>query len=215
MNLSTEAKAIIECYNKTAEKYAARFSDELDKKFFERVYLKGFADRLGGFGKPLLDAGCGTGHVTNFLSECGYRLVGIDLAPQMIEKARALYPGISFEVGNVCTMRFRNGYFSGVLALYSLIHFDYDTIQDAFREINRVLMQGGNFLLSFHIGDEVVQHQEFLGEAVTINLHLLRVDKINDLLVASGFKVVEVIERHPNPDIEYPSKRAYMLATKL
>jgi SAM-dependent methyltransferase len=215
MNSPADTRAIIHCYDKTAGHYASKFSDELSKKFFERAYLKAFADRYQSMNACLLDAGCGIGHISKYLSDYGFKTIGIDLSPQMIQKANELYPGVSFEVADMRAMRFSDGCFSCVLALYSIIHFDYQAIGDVFKEINRVLISGGGFLLSFHLGNEVITHQEFLGEAVTIDLHLFEVEKICELLVTNGFNVIEVIERYPNPEIEYPSKRAYVLATKL
>ncbi|MBY0434601.1 MAG: class I SAM-dependent methyltransferase [Cyclobacteriaceae bacterium] len=155
------------------------------------------------------------GHISKYLADYGFKTIGVDLSPRMIQKANELYPGVSFEVADMRAMRFPDGYFSGVLALYSIIHFDYQTINDVFTEINRVLIGRGGFLLSFHLGNEVMTRHEFLGEAVTIDLHLLQVEQIRQLLVTNGFNVIEIIERYPNPEIEYPSKRAYLLATKL
>lgn len=215
MITSTKIQSIVHCYNITADRYAEKFSDELDKKNFERVYIKAFADKVGVGAAPLLDVGCGIGHISKYLADFGFRIVGADLSPQMVEKANSLYPGILFEVSDMRAMHFPDESFSGVLSLYSIIHFDYQAIDEVFKEINRVLVNQGRFLLSFHLGNEVITHKEFLGEAVNIDLHLLEIDKIRSLLVANRFKVIEVVERHPNPEIEYPSKRAYVLATKL
>lgn len=214
MNSLANVQTIIDCYDKTALHYAAKFHDELDKKFFERIYIKAFADINQHLTRPILDLGCGIGHISKYLSDFGFITVGIDVSPKMIQKAKELYPGISFEVADMCAMRFPDQSFASAFALYSIIHFDYQTIEVAFREINQVLVNQGSFLISFHLGNEVITHHEFLGEAVMIDLHLLEIDKIRELLVASGFTVNEVIERYPNPEIEYPSKRAYVLATK-
>jgi 2-polyprenyl-3-methyl-5-hydroxy-6-metoxy-1,4-benzoquinol methylase len=96
MNASGDTHEVIECYNKTATQYAAKFSDELNEKNFERIYLKGFADRQGIGNFPLLDAGCGIGHISKYLADYGFRIVGIDISPNMISKAEQLYPGITF-----------------------------------------------------------------------------------------------------------------------
>jgi SAM-dependent methyltransferase len=43
-----------------------------------------------------LDIGCGAGRWTRFLSEHGYKTVGIDLQPALIQAARRRYPHVDF-----------------------------------------------------------------------------------------------------------------------
>lgn len=47
----------------------------------------------------ILDVGCGVGHLAKWLTENGYEgeYTGIDLLPEMIERARELNPGMRFE----------------------------------------------------------------------------------------------------------------------
>lgn len=53
-----------------------------------------------GEGRLVLDVGCGGGANTAALSR-GYRCVGVDPSPQMIEAARRRYPEVSFLEGTV------------------------------------------------------------------------------------------------------------------
>ena len=48
----------------------------------------------------ILDVGCGVGHFAKWLNENGYEgdYIGIDLLPEMVERARELNPGMRFEV---------------------------------------------------------------------------------------------------------------------
>ena len=48
----------------------------------------------------ILDVGCGVGHFAKWLNESGYEgdYIGIDLMPEMIDRARVLNPGMRFEV---------------------------------------------------------------------------------------------------------------------
>ncbi|HLH24356.1 MAG TPA: methyltransferase domain-containing protein [Chloroflexota bacterium] len=50
-------------------------------------------------GLRVLDLGCGTGHLTAQIAAAGAEVMGIDAAPSMIERARALYPHLRFAVG--------------------------------------------------------------------------------------------------------------------
>lgn len=203
---------IADCYNKTASAYAEKFMDELDHKIFDRDFLKSFAERNGSKGKTL-DLGCGPGHITDFLQRNGCKdILGIDLSVGMIETARRLQPSIPFEQGNMLDLPFSNASIGNAVAMYSIIHFDYETLGLAFREIHRILVPGAEFLFSFHIGDEVLHRDEFLGEKIDIDFYLLKVETVVEILKDSRFTPLEIIERYPHPEIEYASKRCYILS---
>jgi ubiquinone/menaquinone biosynthesis C-methylase UbiE len=57
----------------------------------ERQAWRRILDLLAGKGRTLdvLDAGCGTGFLALLFAESGHRVTGSDLAPEMIERARA------------------------------------------------------------------------------------------------------------------------------
>jgi SAM-dependent methyltransferase len=49
-------------------------------------------------GRDALDFGCGTGRSTRFLRDLGFRVVGVDIAEPMVEKARARDPEGDYRV---------------------------------------------------------------------------------------------------------------------
>ena len=51
-------------------------------------YLQTLLTRKGLKPKRILDLACGTGNVTMLLTKLGYEMVGVDIAPGMIEAAR-------------------------------------------------------------------------------------------------------------------------------
>lgn len=51
-------------------------------------------------GESILDLGCGTGHLTAEIARRGAHPQGIDASPAMVERARALYPAIPFQVAD-------------------------------------------------------------------------------------------------------------------
>ncbi|MFI5717908.1 class I SAM-dependent methyltransferase [Nocardia sp. NPDC051750] len=67
------------------------------------------ADLLDRFGTgplaDLLDVGSGTGRDAANLTELGYRVRGVDIAPRMVEYARTRYPAVDFRTGDARTLR--------------------------------------------------------------------------------------------------------------
>ncbi len=80
--------------------------------------------------------------------------------------------------------------------------------------MNRVLRPGGLLLMAFHVGDDPVHLDEWWGQGVSIDFLFLSPMEISDSLRAGGFAIEETVEREPYPDVEHPSRRAYILASK-
>ena len=110
---------------------------------------------LGGLTGPVLDLGCGPGHLTDHLRSLGADATGIDLVPEFIAHARAAHPGGRYELGSMTALRAGDGAVAGILAWYSLIHLppaDLDAVLAGFR---RVLAPGGVLVAGFFDGPEV------------------------------------------------------------
>jgi ubiquinone/menaquinone biosynthesis C-methylase UbiE len=205
-------KNIIECYDKTAKNYADKFMDELNHKHFDQILLTAFASENSINGK-LIDLGCGPGQTTKYLADCGCNdILGVDLSPGMVKVAKEINPQLNFETADMLNLSYPDKTFGAAIAFYSIVHFDYAQISIAFKEIKRVLVNNGHFLFSFHIGDDIVHRDEFLDQPVNIDFHFFQPTKIIELLTATGFEIIDNLERQHYPDVEYPSKRAYIWA---
>jgi hypothetical protein len=65
-----------------------------------------------------------------------------------------------------------------------------------------------------HAGQEVVHRDEWWGHEVDVDFLFFETEAIKGHLTAAGFALEEVIERDPYPDVEYPSRRAYVFARR-
>lgn len=205
---------ILHCYNQVAEDYAIERWDELSRKRIDQLLLKEFASVNKDKG-PCADFGCGPGQTTKFLYDNGLEnIVGIDLSPAMVKVAQRLSPHIKFETGDLLNIAFPSGYLGSALAFYAIVHFNHDQIRTCFTEINRVLKTGGDFLFSYHAGDEVVHFDKAHDKEIDIDLFFFKTEDIVQLLKETGFKVIDAIERRPNEEMEYPTRRAYVWAEK-
>jgi SAM-dependent methyltransferase len=208
------SEKIIKCYNATAESYATTRIDELSKKPLDRLLLNEFA-RLNKDRGTCADFGCGPGQTTKYLFDSGVKdIIGIDISPAMVDVAQKIFSYIRFETGDLLALPHTTKYFGSAIAFYAIVHFDYDQITRAFKEVNRVLKKDAQFLFSFHVGEETVHFDKANGIDIDIDLHFLETERILKLLRDSGFRMIDTIERLPYPDVEYATKRAYVWAEK-
>jgi ubiquinone/menaquinone biosynthesis C-methylase UbiE len=201
------------CYDTVAREYADRFVDELANKPLDRELLSRFASKVGGLG-AIYDLGCGPGQTTAFLHACGVSVRGLDLSEELVREARQRHPGIKFEQGDMLALPCADASLAGVVAFYAIVHFSPAELRRALAEMYRVLQPGGLLLLAFHIGEGSKHVDEFLGHAVSLDFNFFNPQDVSDALIQAGFAAVEVIEREPYPDVEYPSRRAYVFASK-
>jgi len=205
---------IIDCYNKTAEEYAEKYFNELEYKHLDRILLRAFYEENTEKGL-MLDLGCGPGQTTAFMHKLGQKnILGIDISDGIITKAKELSPSIEFRQGNILNLDSESNTIGSAIAFYSIVHFPLDNLHKVFKEINRVLQKGGDFLFSFHIGNETVHRDTFLEKDVNIDFYFFRTEDILDLLNQENYELIDCLIREPYTENEYPSKRAYVWVRK-
>jgi SAM-dependent methyltransferase len=203
-------------YDAVASTYAAQFSDELDHKPLERGLLGAFCEMTPP--GAIADIGCGPCHITRFLADRRTDVVGLDLSEEMIAVARRRHRELSFAVASMLDLPYPDDAWAGAVAIYSIIHFDPADRLRAFSEFARTLRPEGLLLISFHVdgpgfaAGDVNHLQNFLGHHVEMDGYFLDPDVVMRDLVTNGFRVQARLDREPIADIEFGSRRCYMLA---
>jgi len=200
-------------YDELAEEYTRRIAGELEHKPFDRELLDRFAAMFDA-DDMVCDMGCGPGHVARYLHERGVRVIGIDLSPQMVNQARLLNPRLDFRQGDIMSLDVPDESWAGIVLFYSVIHIPRAEVVRALRELRRCLRPGGRLLVSFHIGDDLVHLDELWDHPVSMDFLFFGTDEMLGYLGEAGFDIGESLERDPYPDVEYQSRRAYILARK-
>ena len=134
----------------------------------------------------LIDAGCGPGHWTNFLTEQGLTARGIDHVPEFIAHAANVFPAVDFAIEGLDSIHAGTNSVGGVLSWYSLIHYEPGEIQVPLREFSRVIKSGGALLIGFFEGPAI----EKFTHAVT-PAYRWPVEEISAELGRAGFDVLE------------------------
>jgi SAM-dependent methyltransferase len=207
---SSDLQASYDC---VADEYARRIYDELQHKPLDRQLLDAFAARVRG-ASVACDLGCGPGHIARYLHERGVEVCGVDLSPAMVECARRLNPGLEFTQGDLLALDVDDGAWAGIAAFYVIIHVPREEVARALRELRRVLRPGGLLLLAFHAGDDTLHLDQWWERPVCLDFYFFRPDEMAGWLKAAGFEAETVVERHPYPEVEYQSRRAYIFARR-
>jgi len=100
------------------------------------------------------------------------------------------------------------------VAFYAIVHFTEEQVGIACREVFRVLQPDGIFLSTYHIGEETIHVEKFLGKKIDIDFMFFTTDFIYSCLEKNGFEKIETIKREPYLGVEYESRRAYVFAIK-
>ena len=202
-------------YDPIAAEYAKRLYHELDHKPLDRALLDRLAAQVGALG-IICDLGCGPGQVAAYLHSRGAQVCGIDLSAEMLKLARQLNPEIPFQQGDLSALAdVADEAFGGIAAFYSIIHIPRPSVVAALREMWRVLRPQGRLLLTFHLGQQVIQLDELWEQPVALDFVFFETEEMSRYLRAAGFEIEEVIERDPYPEVEVQTRRAYVFAQKV
>lgn len=94
-------------------------------------------------GGRLLDVGCGSGVLPQFMQELGWRAEGVDFDPQAACNAAA--KGVQVHVGELAAQRFPDGAFDAVTMSHFIEHV-HDPLL-LLRECHRILKPGGRLVV--------------------------------------------------------------------
>jgi ubiquinone/menaquinone biosynthesis C-methylase UbiE len=213
--MTDTSSSVQRAYDAVAGEYDRQISDELDEKPLDRAWLRAFVDlvRTG----TIADVGCGPGHVTRYLARLHNDVVGIDLSPAMIAIARERAPQLAFTVESMLTLAAGAQAWAGLVAWYSIIHLEAHERPVAFSEFARVLRHGGHLMIAFHIDSpefatgQVNHISDWFGQRVRLDGYFLDPHEITSEVTAAGFTVIAKMERLPSSNVEYPSRRCYLL----
>ena len=126
--------------------YPHRDQEEADRGV---ELLRTHASLAGG--SRVLDLACGAGRHLAGLRSLGLRPVGLDLSRPLLLRAREIGPGLPLVRGDMRSLPFADGSFDAVASYFTSFGYFADASDDSrvLREVRRVLVAGGVYLLDF------------------------------------------------------------------
>lgn len=183
-------------FHKLADRYRDKY---MDLAIYNDSYRK-FCDLLPTGRARVLDAACGPGNAARYLMTLrpDLDLVGIDLAPRMIELAREAVLSARFVVHDCRHLAELKLRFDGIICAFGLPYLSTDEAMCFISEANQALDPGGALFLSLMVGRSEDSGFERCssGDQVYVNYH--SDEQIVSSLRSSGFEVLKQC-RIPSP----------------
>ncbi|MGB8650385.1 MAG: DUF480 domain-containing protein [Mycobacteriales bacterium] len=182
-----------------AEAYADSHADALTAPSFERWLLSEVAREATG---PVIEVGCGPGHVTAFLVDQGADAQGLDFSPAMLDQARARHPGIRFQRGDQRQLMRPDGApgWSAVVAWFSLVYLPPEELAPTVAALARPLAPGGTLVIGTLTGGGLRRATEWLGHEVAFTLVKHTRESVLEAVRQAGLSDVTWYVRGARPD---------------
>lgn len=135
----------------------------------------------------ILDLGCGSGRDLRYFAQRGFRVIGIDYSPRLVELARG-YSKQPVVLGDFASLPFEDNSFDAVWSIGSLLHVPRSSISSVLSEVRRVLKDNAVLLTSVKKGlgeeiDPLGRHNVFYTPDEWGNIHSEK-----------GYEIVELEE---------------------
>ncbi len=201
-------KKTIEFYDRSVEEYI-----ENTKNLQGRKWLEKFISYLPKKSR-VLDLGCAYGRDCKFFVNKGFEAHGVDLSPKMIEKAKSLVKGASFQVMDMLDLKFPSGYFGGVWCSATLLHVKKKEVPKALSEIKHVLKKGGVLYLALKegTGEKVIKDERYTGTEKFYSY--FTENEIKEILKKNGFRTLDFQVAFYKDAYRKDAGRIYMIARK-
>ena len=201
-------------YDAVATAYAGSLISELAGLPFETWLLDRVVREAAG--GPVVEVGCGPGHVTAYLAAAGADATGLDLSPGMVAEARRRFPDGTYELGDLRRLMRPTTApgWSAVLAWYSLIHLAASELPEALAALTRPVVPGGLLVLALHAGSEVRHHDDWFDQPIDLDFVYHEPEAVVALVEAAGLGDVEWYRRGPLAHRGETSQRLYVLGRK-
>ncbi|MEZ0183171.1 class I SAM-dependent methyltransferase [Flavobacterium oncorhynchi] len=185
-------KETFETWNKIANLYQDKF---MTLSLYNDTY-DFFCNTLTQEQINVFEIGCGPGNITKYLlsKKTSLKITGIDIAPKMIELAKANNPSANFEVMDTRELSSLDQKFDAIMCGFCLPYLSKEDCSKLINDSAKILLNNGILYLSFVAGNP--SQSGFIsgstGDRTYFYYHTLE-DIINQLLI-KDFEVIKLFD---------------------
>lgn len=179
----------------TFDKLAQRYRDKyMDLTLYDSSYEE-FLNLLVAGPARVLDVACGPGNVARYLlsKRPELQLLGVDLAPAMVEFARAAVPSGRFEIHDCRRLAELNQRFDGVLCAFGMPYLSGEEVNRFLADVFEILGPGGVLYLSIMEGETGNSGCQTSRSGDRVFIHYHDGTWLGGMLDSLGFKIRKTI----------------------
>lgn len=177
-------KTVSKWYDITGEKCLKFYKKSQDN---EIIQLPRLLEKIPK-DSQILDAGCGNGKpIAKFLSEKGYKVIGIDISKKLIREAQKNAPKAKFKIMSMYNLKFPPKRFGAIVSFFAILHLEKSKIISVFKNFHKILNDKGYLLFSVNKGKEE-GYFEFFEKKVFFSAYSKK--EIEEILYKTNFGVV-------------------------
>jgi len=202
----------IETFNNVAAAYWEKFKDFA---LYQSTY-DDFIEHLSIGELDLLEIACGPGHVSQYLlaKRPAINLLGIDLAPKMIELARQHNQQAMYQIMDCRMIISLNQSFDAIMCGFCIPYLNWSDSQKLIQDMCHCLVPGGTLYISYTEGD--ISQSGYQGSQSakgSIYVHYHDINAIEQCLKQSGLQIIS-IKRLTHVHNQQTTKDVFILAKK-
>ena len=185
-----KSKSVENVFNKIAETYVNHFGE--DWEFINEIedFASNFAPN-----STIVDLGCGSGYITEFLTKKDLNAIGIDFSSEMIKIAKEKYPNNRFILDDFINLKkyFKEDSVDGAILIYSLYFVPKEQLNEFFKTLSNVLKKGAKVLFVTQIGNEEkyvktsIMLESGVDETIYVNYNMK--EQLEELLSNNNFTI--------------------------
>jgi len=191
---------------KTAKEIFNQYASDYQNKYMNvDVYQHSFdlfCNIISNENAEILEIGCGPGNITKYLLERrpGFKILGIDVAPNMIELAKTNNPRADFIVMDCRNIAMLDKHYDAILCGFCLPYLSKEESIKLISDATLLLKPQGILYLSTMEDDYNKSGIQTNSHGDQTYMYFHQADYLTQTLEGNGFKIIEITRQ------DYPTK---------
>lgn len=203
-----------EIFNNCAVQYQEKF---MDFDLYHDTFIY-FLKAIEKKNASILEIGCGPGNITKFLlnKKPNLKVLGIDIASNMIELAKENVPSAAFRVLDCKKINSLNHQFDAVLCGFTLPYLNKEEAKELIKDSSKIINKNG--ILYISTMEDEYEKSKLISSSIDKNSALFtyyhQENYLSEELIKYDFKILKTF-RKDYPEPKDDSKDLIIIAKKL